>query len=72
MLRERTDIDEGAFGKALHYALLDEYELAMESLEAGFAAGDPLSSYINFMDTFDPLRDDPRFIAHLESMNIEP
>ena len=70
LLRERTDITDGAFGKALHYALLDEYELAMRSLEAGFEARDPLSSYMNFMDVYDPLRDDPRFKTLLRKMNL--
>ena len=70
LLRERTDIADGAFGKALHYMLLDEHELAMESLEAGFRAGDPLSSYMNFMSTYDPLRNDPRFQAILREMDL--
>jgi adenylate cyclase len=70
LLRERTDIADGAFGKALHYALLEEYELAMQSLEAGFEARDPLSSYMNFMDVYDPLRDDPRFKTLLRKMNL--
>jgi TolB-like protein len=70
LLQERTDITDGAFGKALHYALLEEYELAMQSLEAGFEARDPLSSYMNFMDVYDPLRDDPRFKTLLRKMNL--
>jgi adenylate cyclase len=69
-LRQRTDIRDGAFGKALHYMLLDEPELALNSLEAGFAAGDPLAAYINFMDIYDPLRGDPRFLAMLRAMNL--
>jgi TolB-like protein len=70
MLRYRTDIKDGPFGKALQYMLLGEQELAMQSLEAGFAAGDSLASYINFMRFYDPLRSDPRFQALLREMNL--
>jgi TolB-like protein len=70
MLRQRTDIKDGAFGKAMQYMLLDEPELALDSLEAGFEAGDPLAPYINFMNTYDPLRGEPRFQALLRKMNL--
>ena len=70
LLHQRTDIKDGAFGKALQYALLDEYELALESLEAGFEENDMLISYIVFMKIYDPLRDDPRFQAMLRKMNL--
>jgi TolB-like protein len=70
LLRQRTDIKDGAFGKAMQFMMLDEHELALGSLEAGFAARDPLTAYINFMDAYDPLRDDPRFQALLREMNL--
>jgi len=70
LLEQRTDIRDGAFGKALQYALLDEYELALQSLEKGFAEGDPLASFIGFMVVYDPIRDDPRFRVLLEQVNL--
>jgi adenylate cyclase len=72
LLRERQDISDGVFGKALHYALLDEFDLALESLEAGFANGDPLATAMNYVQLYDPLRDNPRFQAMLEKMNLWP
>jgi tetratricopeptide (TPR) repeat protein len=72
LLRERQDISDGVFGKALHYALLDEFDLALESLEAGFANGDPLATAMNYVQLYDPLRDNPRFQAMLEEMNLWP
>jgi TolB-like protein/Flp pilus assembly protein TadD len=70
LLEQRTDITDGAFGKALQLMMLGEHELALRSLEAGLAANDPLAPYINFMKVYDPLRDDPRFQAMLEKMNL--
>lgn len=72
LIEQRTDIGSGAFGKALQYALLGEYELALEDLEAGVAAGDSLSTQISYMVIYDPLRDNPRFQALLEKMNLAP
>ncbi len=70
LIAQRTDLGSGAFGKAMQYALLGEYELALQDLVAGFAAGDALTTYINFMILYDPLRDDPRFQALLQQMNL--
>jgi serine/threonine-protein kinase len=70
LLHQRTDIKDGAFGKALQLILLDEPELALDSLEAGLEAGDPLASYANFMKVYDPLRGEPRFQAMLRKMNL--
>ena len=72
LLRQRQDLDDGVFGKALQYALLGEYEPALENLETGFAAGDPFATYMNFMKVYDPLRDKPRFQAMLKEMNLLP
>ena len=70
LLRQREDLRDGVYGKALHYAVLGEYELALESLEAGFAAGDPLATQLGFMKVYEPLQDNPRFQALLREVNL--
>ncbi len=72
LLRQRQDLGHGAFGNALQYALLGEYELALEDLETGFAAGDPYAVQLSYMKVYDPLRDKPRFQAMLKEMNLLP
>ena len=72
LLQQRQDMTDAVFGKALQYALLEEYELALESLEAAFAAGAPYMADINYMRIYDPIRDDPRFQAMLKEMNLLP
>ena len=72
LLEQRQDLGEGVFGKALQYALLGEYESALENLEAGFAAGDPYAAQMNYMKIYDPLRETPRFQAMLKEMNLLP
>ncbi len=72
LLAQRQDQGDGVFGKALQYALLKEYELTLESLEAGFAAGDPFAVHMNYIKLYDPLRDNPRFQAMLKEMNLWP
>jgi tetratricopeptide (TPR) repeat protein len=70
MLAERQDMADGVFGKALQYAVLGENELALASLEAGFAAGDPYSASMNYIKLYDPLRSEPRFQEMLRTMNF--
>jgi len=72
LLGQRQDLGHGVFGKALHYAILEEYELALEDLEKGFATGDPLAAQMNYMKIYDPIRDNPRFQAMLKEMNLLP
>jgi len=72
LLAQRRDITEGVFGKAMQYALLDEYELALEHLEKAFAAGDAYSVHMSWVKIYDPLRDNPRFQAMLRKMNLLP
>ncbi len=70
LLRQRQDMGDGVYGKALQYALLGEYESALEHLEKGFAAGHWSSIHMNSVKVYDPLRDNPRFQAMLEKMNL--
>jgi adenylate cyclase len=72
LLRQRQDIGDTVFGKALQYALLEEYDLALESLETAFAAGDSYSASMNYVRVYDPLRNNPRFQTMLEEMNLLP
>ena len=72
LLKQRQDMDDTVFGKALQYALLEEYDLALESLEIAFAAGDAFAAAMNYMKVYDPLRDNPRFQAMLREMNLFP
>jgi len=70
LLRQRTDMGPGVFGKALQYALLGEYDSALGSLETAFAEGDPYAASMNYMMVYDPLREKPRFQAMLRKMNL--
>jgi serine/threonine-protein kinase len=58
--------------RALYFALLGEYELAMDNLEKGFEVHDPSTIYMNQWPMYDPLRDTPRFQALLQKMNLLP
>ena len=72
LLEQRQDMGDTVFGKALQYAVLQEYDRALEILEDAFEAGDSYISAINYMKVFDPLRDNPRFQALLRKMNLLP
>lgn len=72
LLAERQDIGDGVFGKALQLALLGEYELALDSLEKAFVAGDPYAASMYYMNVYEPLHDEPRFQAMLKEMNLQP
>jgi len=72
LLEQRQDMTDAVFGKALQYALLEEYELAMESLEAAMTTGDRYVVAIGYMRIYDPLRSDPRFQAMLKMMHLLP
>jgi len=68
----RSNLPDAVWGKAIHYAALGEYELALENLELGFETGDPWSVRISSMVVFDPLRENPRFQTLLAKMNLWP
>jgi len=72
LLEQRQDMGDAVFGKALQYAVLQEYDRALEILEHAFEAGDSYIPHINYMKVFDPLRDNPRFQALLRKMNLLP
>jgi TolB-like protein len=63
---------DGALWKSLYLLLLGEQELALDSLERGFEAGDPYAVHMNRIVLYDVLRDDPRFQAMLAEMNLWP
>jgi TolB-like protein/lipoprotein NlpI len=72
LLKARTDINDGVFGKAMQAVLLNELDLALEYLEGAFEAGDPWAPHLSWVKLYDPLRDNPRFQAMLKKMNLLP
>jgi TolB-like protein/tetratricopeptide (TPR) repeat protein len=72
LLEQRQDILEGVFGKAMQYVLLGELDLALNSLERAFEAGDAWSIHMNWVFVYEPLRGNPRFQAMLKKMHQQP
>jgi len=72
LLQSSTDVPDGALFKALYLMLLGEEDLALSNLELAFEKGDPYAVHLNRLTVYDPLRDDPRFQALLEKMNLLP
>jgi TolB-like protein len=62
----------GGVGKAEVLMLLNQPGLAMDELEQSFSKGDAYAVHMNRMESFDPLRDNPRFQALLAKMNLWP
>jgi tetratricopeptide (TPR) repeat protein len=72
LIQQSPDMYDGAMGRAINLARLGEYELALDNLEKGFTAGDPYAIHMNRVSLYDPLRNDPRFQALLQKMNLWP
>ena len=70
LLAQRQDIVDGVWGKAMQYALLEEWDLAMASLEKAFATESPWRIHMSWVVNFEPLHDNPRYQALLEKMNL--
>jgi len=72
LLEQRNDMLEGVFGRAMQYLLLGEQDLALDSLERAFAAGDAWSIQMNWVYVYEPLHSNPRFQAMLKKMHQLP
>ena len=72
LLAQDNFITEGVGGKSFYLILLDEPELALDSLEIAFDQGAPYAVHMKRMNTFDPIRENPRFQALLKKMNMYP
>jgi hypothetical protein len=49
-----------------------EFELALGSIETAIAPGDPFMSNIDYMQVYEPLRNDSSFQTMLKNMNLLP
>jgi TolB-like protein/Tfp pilus assembly protein PilF len=72
VLENTVHAPDGALGKAMEFAILGEHERALANLEFAFEKGDVYAAHANRVRFFDPLREDPRFQAHLAKMNLWP
>jgi len=72
MIAQDDVMPDGVMGKGIYLILLNEPDLALDSLEKGFAAGDSYAIHMKRMDVYDPIRDNPRFQALLKKMNMWP
>jgi len=62
----------GAVDRASAYMMLGDADRAMTDLEQSLEAGYPYATHVNRMAIYDPLRETPRFQAHLAKMNLWP
>lgn len=72
MMAQEPSMRDGVQSKSIYLMLLNEPELALDSLERAFAEGDSYAIHMNRIDLFDPLRGNPRFQAMLKKMNMSP
>ena len=72
VILQLEDLYDGSGGRGLLLAILGEHELAIDSFEKAFAAGDPYATNVNVGSMYEPLRDNPRFQAFLAQMNLWP
>jgi TolB-like protein/Flp pilus assembly protein TadD len=70
LLEQRTDIVEGVWGKAMQYALMNEYDLALVSLEKAFETESPWRVHMKWVVNYEPLHHNPRFQEMLRKMNL--
>jgi serine/threonine-protein kinase len=71
-IQRQQGLADGVVLAASFLALLGEYELALDSLESAFKAGDPYAIHMNRMSWYKPLHDEPRYQAMLKKMNLLP
>ncbi|MEE4173191.1 MAG: hypothetical protein V2I57_02965 [Xanthomonadales bacterium] len=71
-LEDSELVPDGALGKAMNYAILGDYERALDNLESSLEQGDPYAAHASRVGFYDPMREDPRFQAHLAKMNLWP
>ena len=72
LIAQDSSLPDGTMNKALHLMLLNEPEMALDSLEKAFEEGDPYAIHMKRMDVYEPLHDNPRFQALLKKMNMWP
>jgi len=72
LVLQDTRLPTGVMGKAFYMMLLQEPETALDLLEKASVEGDPYAAHMKRMDTYDPVRNNPRFQALLAKMNMWP
>ena len=72
LLDGERPLSNTAQGKAVQMMLLNQPELALDTLEAAFAEGNPYAVHMKRMDIYRPLHDNPRYQALLVKMNMWP
>ena len=70
--QELEDMDSGIMGASQKYAILGEKKKALDCLEEAFKIHYPGLPSINYDPRFDNIRQEPRFLALLDSMGLIP